>query len=178
MFSNPTMKQKLIGGGILAVMLLVIAFYGYTKLNEGDEEITADSQDFIATNEEKSKVENQVVEEVKEEKIIVHITGQIKKSGILKLPVGSRIADAISAAGGQTEKADLDQVNLAYQLQDGQKIYIPSKEEKNKEMVYITSGSGNNVIVEENNRQGVSKKVNINQIRSWWTSAISTADGV
>lgn len=164
MLSNLSFKQKVICGGILAIMLLVIGFYGYTKLNEGEEEIITNSQDFIATNHTNDIEENQVEEQnsnaKQEEKIIIHITGEIKKSGILELPIGSRIADAITAAGGATDNADLDQLNLAYELQDGQKIYIPSKEDK--EIAYITSESGDNVIVGENNK-GVNQKVNINQ---------------
>lgn len=164
MLSNLSFKQKVICGGILAIMLLVIGFYGYTKLNEGEEEIITNSQDFIATNYTNNIGESQVEEQnsnaKQEEKIIVHITGEIKKNGILELPVGARIADAITAAGGATDNADLNQVNLAYELQDGQKIYIPSKEDK--EIEYITSESGDNVIVGENS-QGVNQKVNINQ---------------
>lgn len=164
MLSNLSFKQKVICGGILAVMLFIIGLYGYTKLNEEKEEIITNSQDFISTNHTNDIVENQVEEQnsnaKQEEKIIVHITGEIKNSGILELPVGARIADAITAAGGATDNADLEQVNLAYELQDGQKIYISSKEDK--EIVYITSESGDNVIVGENS-QGVNQKVNINQ---------------
>lgn len=71
--------------------------------------------------------------------------------------------------GGVTEQADLDEVNLAYVLQDGQKVYIPSKGDKAKleGKAYITTGSGNNVIVQtvnidENLKNGGNKKVNIN----------------
>ena len=68
--------------------------------------------------------------------------------------------------GGPTESADLDEVNLAYVLQDGQKVYIPSKEDKVKleSKAYIMSGSGNNVIVQtvSGDEKGGNKKVNIN----------------
>lgn len=104
-----------------------------------------------------------------EGKIVIHITGAVQKTGILVLPEGARIADAINSAGGSTEEADLNEVNLAYVLQDGQKIYIPTKEDKIKleSKVYITSGSGNNVIVQTANidkslKNGGSKKVNVN----------------
>lgn len=100
-----------------------------------------------------------------EGKIVVHITGEVKNTGILILPEGARIADAIESAGGATEEADLDEVNLAYELQDGQKLYIPNKNDKNntENKMYITSESGNNVIVEsKNTKEGVNKKVNIN----------------
>ncbi len=101
-----------------------------------------------------------------EERIVVHIMGEVKKTGIIYLRKGARIADAIKAAGGVTKEADIDAVNLAYVLEDGQKINIPNKKdkEKNGNNVYITSESGNNVIIEDNNQsKGVNKKVNINE---------------
>ena len=54
-----------------------------------------------------------------EEIVIVHITGSVKNPGIVKLKEGSRIEDAIEAAGGLTENADISNVNLAYVLDDG-----------------------------------------------------------
>lgn len=101
-----------------------------------------------------------------EERIVVHIMGEVKKTGIIYLRKGARIADAIKAAGGVTKEADIDAVNLAYVLQDGQKINIPNKKDKerNGNNVYITSESGNNVIIEDNSQsKGVNKKVNINE---------------
>ena len=75
--------------------------------------------------------ENRMAEEVVEQKkIAVHIKGEVKKKGILYLEIGARIADAIDAAGGATKEANLDEVNLAYILEDGQKIHIPNKKEK------------------------------------------------
>ena len=95
------------------------------------------------------------------EKIAIHITGEVKKEGLIYLPLGSRVADAIKEAGGETKNADLSQINLAYQLQDGQKLYIPNKNEKISE--YIISGTGNNGSEgsSSNNSKG-DNKVNIN----------------
>ena len=70
---------------------------------------------------------NERQKETEEAKIAIHITGEVKQKGILYLDKGARIADAIEAAGGATKNASLDQVNLAYILEDGQKIYIPNK---------------------------------------------------
>lgn len=112
------------------------------------------------------------------EKIIVHITGEIKETGILELPVGARIADAIEVAGGATKDANLDAVNLAYVLEDGQKIYIPNKKETNnsEEKVYITSESGNNVIIQDKtSNKGGNKKVNINEANQ---SDLQTLPGI
>lgn len=163
MFSSLSFKQKLIVGGILVLMLFVIGYYGYTQLKPEEEIETFSSENFLL--EESVPLQNQEISqptEVVQQTMMVHVTGQVKKSGIVELPVGSRIIDAICLAGGKTEKADLDKVNLAYPLKDGQKIYIPSVDEKEEKKEYITSGSGNNVIIEDRNIEGAMQKVNIN----------------
>ncbi len=66
------------------------------------------------------------VEEKREEIIVIHIAGEVKKSGVYELAEDSRVIDAIMAAGGETEKADLDRLNLAAPIFDGDKIYVPS----------------------------------------------------
>ena len=96
-----------------------------------------------------------------EGKIIVHIIGEVKNTGILILKEGARIADAIESAGGATEEADLNKINLAYTLKDGQKIYVPNKKDE-ENIVYITEGSGNNVIVENGDESEMKEKININ----------------
>ncbi|NMA83286.1 MAG: transporter [Epulopiscium sp.] len=67
-----------------------------------------------------------VVDEEKESICVVHITGAVYQPNIYALPLGSRIYDVIELAGGATEDADLDQINLAMKIKDEQKIYIPS----------------------------------------------------
>ena len=91
------------------------------------------------------------------------MTGAIKKDGIIKAKQGDRIADVIEKAGGITEEADLSKVNLAYRVSDGQKIYIPSINEKDFQTEteeYITNEAGKNIIVEE--KETNKEKVNIN----------------
>ncbi len=74
---------------------------------------------------------------------------------------GDRIINAIEAAGGVTEKADLSKVNLAFVLSDGNKIRIPSVDDVNIEKEnYLSVDSGKNVIIEGNGGSG--GKVNIN----------------
>lgn len=137
----------------------------------GKENNVMDVENIESTNESGSSLAEEKINNYKnlEGKIVVHITGAVQRTGILALPEGARIADAIDAAGGITEEADLDEVNLAYELQDGQKIYIPSKEDKTKleSKAYIMSGSGNNVVIQTVSTEGNleskgEKKVNIN----------------
>lgn len=129
---------------------------------ENEQENSMQSADNTNVTDDGNDIDNtnQVTEEVVE--IAVHITGEVKKQGLIYLKEGSRVADAIEKAGGETKNADLSQINLAYVLQDGQKIYVPNKNEKISQ--YITGNSGNND-TEENNTSNSSKedsKVNIN----------------
>lgn len=62
-------------------------------------------------------------------KIVVDISGEVINPMVLELDEGSRINDAIKAAGGITKNADITNINRAAPLSDGEKIYIPSKEE-------------------------------------------------
>lgn len=57
--------------------------------------------------------------------IKVDVKGAVQTAGVLELPLGSRTEDAIAAAGGAAENADLQQVNLAQVLRDGQEVNVP-----------------------------------------------------
>lgn len=63
------------------------------------------------------------------ELLVVDVEGAVVHPGILELPAGSRVADAVEAAGGYSSQADLAaaaaQVNLAATLRDGQQIVVP-----------------------------------------------------
>ena len=57
--------------------------------------------------------------------ILVDITGAVVQPGVYSLPYGSRVFDAIEAAGGLTEAAVTKPLNLAAFLEDGQKVWVP-----------------------------------------------------
>lgn len=61
--------------------------------------------------------------------LYVHVCGAVVREGVYRMAEGSRVVDAITAAGGFSPEADSAYYNLARQLLDGQKIYIPTKEE-------------------------------------------------
>lgn len=58
--------------------------------------------------------------------ICVDVGGQVKNPTVVELPEGSRVQDAIDAAGGLTEEADLTEINRAAIVEDGEKIFIPA----------------------------------------------------
>jgi competence protein ComEA len=57
--------------------------------------------------------------------IIVDVAGAIARPGVVRLPAGSRVLDALLAAGGMTGDADLSALNKAAPLRDGMRIYVP-----------------------------------------------------
>ena len=174
-------NKKVIAIIICMIVLIGIGVFLYVSQNSYENEDSIDILDAMeeemflenytndvsqtSANEiaQENIIENEVIEEA--QKIAIHITGEVKKTGIIYLEKGARIVDAISAAGGATKNANLDQVNLAYVLEDGQKIYIPNKKEKLEAGAYIIENSGNNVLVEKgksSSTKGVGGKVNIN----------------
>ena len=62
--------------------------------------------------------------------ITVHVAGAVKNPGVYRLKFGSRINDGIVAAGGATSAANLDVINLATVLNEGEQIYVPKRGEK------------------------------------------------
>lgn len=97
------------------------------------------------------------------EEIYIHIIGEVQNPGVITLPKGSRIADAIEKAGGITESADVSKINLVYILSDGQKLKIPSiYDEKNDQENYIITSTEGNIIHGETNGKEIKGKININ----------------
>ncbi|MCW5941668.1 MAG: SLBB domain-containing protein [Fimbriimonadaceae bacterium] len=58
-------------------------------------------------------------------KAMVYVTGAVKNPGLYEIPLGARAIEAIAAAGGATEKADLERVNLAQRMPDGAHVAVP-----------------------------------------------------
>ena len=58
--------------------------------------------------------------------VAVHVVGQVATPGVVQIAAGSRVIDAITAAGGLTETADAGAVNLARAVVDGEQIYVPA----------------------------------------------------
>jgi len=59
-------------------------------------------------------------------KVTVYVSGAVAKPGVLTVPAGSRALEVIDLAGGTTVGANLDKVNLAQVVKDGQQINVPS----------------------------------------------------
>jgi competence protein ComEA len=128
--------------------MIVIGIYYLFFYNKQISEI----ESFYSETEEKENEEKtEEKEEITEIKtIVVHIMGEVENEGIVEINEGSRVSDAINAAGGLKETADISNINLAFVLEDGMKIIIPSKEDKtvniNSNTENIITGGGENII--------------------------------
>jgi competence protein ComEA len=80
--------------------------------------------------------------EVPPGEVVVHVAGAVARPGLVRLPVGSRVADAIDAAGGLGPRVDVGRlgrdVNLAAIVNDGERVTIPSRDDP----AIVTQGSG------------------------------------
>lgn len=76
-------------------------------------------------------------------RVVVHVLGAVRRAGVVDLPAASRVTDALERAGGTTEDADLDRLNLARPLTDGERLYVPRQGQQDvPEALDPVSGGG------------------------------------
>lgn len=61
--------------------------------------------------------------------VVIHVAGAVLRPGVYSLPEGSRVIDAVAAAGGPSGAADANAVNLARRVYDGERLYVPTRDE-------------------------------------------------
>ena len=87
----------------------------------------------IAGETKEEELEEHLQDEIQStddsQEVYVHVCGQVACPGVYLLPAGSRLYEAIEAAGGLSENAAGELLNQAAQIEDGQQIYVPSQEE-------------------------------------------------
>lgn len=171
--------------GILVIILVGWKIYdsrSFENLNSEDI-LVSDIKDNVKSDSKNKNDKEFNEEKVEEENFMaVHVTGEVKNPSVVRVKEGSRIEDIIKAAGGLTENADITDVNLAFVVEDGMKIRIPSNDnedskknnsgeevdEKEKNQIesknneYITQDSGKGVIVSNESNELSSSIVNIN----------------
>ena len=59
--------------------------------------------------------------------VVVDVTGAVRRPGVYRMPVGSRVDDAVTRAGGAAPRARLEAINLAARLADGQQVVVPEQ---------------------------------------------------
>jgi competence protein ComEA len=81
--------------------------------------------------------------------LTVYVAGAVRHPGVVRLEEGSRVVEAIEEAGGPLPDADLESLNLAQQVQDGQKITVPGQGQSVGEVEAVTAGAGGKVSINQ-----------------------------
>ncbi len=114
----------IIGAGVRLYPLYFGAENNIAVLNQNDEPLPTSNPlklpEYEATPEEKR-------EKVKD--TVAHICGEVYNPGVYTLPSGSRVQDFLEAAGGSLQDADMNKINLARVVEDGEQIRVPSVNE-------------------------------------------------
>ncbi len=183
-------QRERIRWGILIVLVCLAGFtYSCSPSQDGVSTLQLMESESTSFQSEESDSANFGTEaglsqhnvETEESVIYVHVTGYVKNPGVYTLDSQGRIYQAIEAAGGFKKKADQTALNMAEKVVDGQKIYVPSKEEQNETAdgneqngtqqafsndmtTYVTpasnlSGENSTTVQSETGQQG---KININ----------------
>ena len=168
-------KQKILLIMIISIITLGIGYYTYTT--KTNDEFSIEEQNLEIEENEREKEINENIKE--NTKIIVHVSGAVRNEGIVELKEKARVADAIEMAGGITEDAYMKDVNLATILEDGMKIYIPTKEEVEKQGENINDSVSKDTNLDiYNNGSNTSKKNNKVNINTASKEELDTLPGI
>ena len=151
-----------IGIIIIAVIIFIVLNIGkVTEFNKEEKENTTIN---ASIEESKNDIEEKEIKENKEETkemgtgIFVHIDGWIQNPGVYEIKENDRVNTIIEKAGGLKEGASIKSINLAARLSDGDKIYIPNREEEKQ--IETTEVKGNNtgtVKITKNSKININK---------------------
>ena len=118
-----TVKGAVIGG----VLLLLVGVGGlFSKKEEAVEDVTVVETTMLAEKTEVSTTQETV--------IFVDIKGAVNNPGVYQMKSGDRVKDALDAAGGLTDEADSQKVNLAQRVEDQMVIVVPKVGEEATEI--------------------------------------------
>ena len=116
-----------VGGALLAVALLVAAGLAFLGASSPPAQLTLPRAQ--AGGAPVDGAPETSVPATTPVTVTVHVAGQVRSPGVYAVPSGGRVADAVVAAGGTAAEADVEQLNLAARVTDGERVYVPKKGE-------------------------------------------------
>ncbi|MBE7060651.1 MAG: hypothetical protein E7389_07500 [Ruminococcaceae bacterium] len=99
----------------VCLIFCIVIFFSYNNMIKNNSDYSSFSEEY--SEDEKTETTN---------KITVYVTGEVVNPGLYELDENSRAADAIELAGGMTESADPEGVNIAKILNDGDQVKVPA----------------------------------------------------
>lgn len=117
-------KSNIIRMIIVSSMIIIAGvYYSYTRnSNQVEVEILLETQEVLVVEVETTMAEPEVI-------LIIHVGGEVMSPGVYEVKQGQRVYEVIELAGGFTEAAAKDYLNLAEVLEDGMKLIVPNEED-------------------------------------------------
>jgi competence protein ComEA len=110
-------RRQLVAGGVVALVLLILA--GRVLLRPGASASVRVPPPVVPSTTAPAAPAGRP--------IVVDVVGAVRRPGLYRLTEGARVADALARAGGATRRAQLDLVNLAAPISDGEQIVVPRR---------------------------------------------------
>ena len=170
--------------GIIIIAVIVFIVLNIGKVTEFNKEEKENTTINASIEESKNDIEEKENKENKEEPkemgtgIFVHIDGWIQNPGVYEIKENDRVNTIIEKAGGLKEGASIKSINLAARLSDGDKIYIPNREEEKQ--IETTEVKGNNtgtVKITKNSKININK-ASISELKQITGIGESTANKI
>lgn len=158
-------KRKAVVVVGLVIIMLGGSFYGYIERTKA-----------VISND--SHIEkNGIVQEDTVPKVTVYISGAVLKPGIYEVRAGTRVIEALEAAGGLLENADMNRTNMARKVKDGMHIRVWEKSDKRETV--RNSGKGQNGEVKTSNAEKINiNSADINQLMQLTGVGLLTAQNI
>ena len=121
--------------------------------------LTSIAAEYFTNEEPVPVISEQTQAKSKEQLITVYVSGAVARPGLYELPAGIRAQEAVEAAGGFTEAANQEKVNLAKKLKDGSQVNVPALKGSQKAITGTNASAGTASIGSQQKQAGL---VNIN----------------
>ncbi len=145
-YNKKSMKQTALVSLVLILLMSIGQIYANSRRYEIPSTTTEPTQSAaVAASESVQPIEQ----------IVIHIVGEVNRPGVFTMDKGSRLYEAVELAGGFTEAANQEGINLAQELLDGSQYIIPSESGE----LIINKNDGEQAVGYASENDG---KVNIN----------------
>ena len=138
---------------LVVVCFLAVAMAGAGMIVNRQARVVRVKKTIPSKNVTEKKAGN--VKATRKQPIYVHVGGSVNQPGLLKLRADARAAEAIQLAGGVSDDGNVDGINLAARLLDGQKIIVPSKTQSFE--TTVTNGENNGYSIININTADISR---------------------
>lgn len=143
---------------LLGIGMVAVAFWGFGQLSYESPSLVPPSPrilDSVGTGVPSfERTPSQLTPTAAE--VVVYISGEVQHPDVYRMPVDARVKDVVVSAGGFTENAAYDQINLAARIFDEQQIYVPHVDDMSASYREGMTGSGSATAPE-------SRRININR---------------